>query len=390
MLSNIRYILTILLVATIAISYHPMFFDINGEFVSGISALIALLLILIFITILPNIRSIFKCRALKIYFICLLCIFTWLCLLFGIGANTSMNEIRSLLISFICLCIGYVGNFSNTQINILTCVYAICVLIAGYFQITINIGALEIEDIYLVQAKNALGPMIACAILVGFYYMLKPGNLMIRLLMAGLVVVGVVEILTIRARLATLACFAVMAFMLLLYIRKQKSKIGALCILFIFVSVCIACLFNETISDYVINSFTQNREDDMLSGRGDAYEQALQVLDESPLWGNLFINRDIEWVHNYLLFKLSSFGIIGCIPWICLYLYLSYTIFILLRKIDLTNIQHFGLILILIPFIVSLGEPMAPYGPGTAVFVPFLLYGATLDKMNSGKYQMNV
>lgn len=381
MLSGIRYILTVLLVATIAISYHPMFFDINGEFVSGISATIALLLMMVSITILPKIHLIFKCKILRFYFICLLCIFTLLCLLYGIGANISMNEIRSLLISFLCLCIGYASNFSDTQMNILTFVYVICTLIAGYMQITINIGSFEIEDAYLVESKNALGPMIACATLVGFYYMLKSGNLLIRILMSVSVIVGLAEILTIRARLATLACFAVLLFMLLLYIRRQNSKMAVLCILFAAIGVCIAFLCNETISNYVSNSFTQNREDDMLSSRGDAYGQAIQVLSESPLWGNLFLHRDIEWVHNYLLLKISSFGIIGSIPWICLYLYLSYTIFILLRKVDVYNIQHLGLILILVPFIVSLGEPMAPYGPGTAVFVPFLLCGATLDKM---------
>lgn len=390
MLGSIRYILTVLLVATVAISYHPMFFDLNGEFVSSISAFIALLMISIVATMLPDTRLIFKSKVLRIYFICLLCIFTWLCLLTGLGTNISMNEIRSLLISFVCLCIGYIGNFSDTQINILACVYLVCVLIAGYLQITTNIGSFEIEDTYLVQAKNALGPMIACAILVGLHYVLKPGNLIIRLLMAALVLVGVVEILTIRARLATLACFAVIIFMLILYIHRQKSKVGVLSILFVVVCVCLVCLFNETVSDYVIKSFTQNREDNMLSSRGDGYGQALQVLSESPLWGNLFINRDIEWVHNYLLLKLSSFGVFGCIPWVCLYLYLSYTIFILLWKVDITNIQHLGLTLILVPFIVSLGEPMAPYGPGTAVFVPFLLYGATLNKINNEKLQLNV
>lgn len=390
MLSYIRYLLTILMVVTIAISYHPMFFDFNGEFVGSISAFIELMLILIFLTIIPKIRLIFKNKLLRIYSICLLCIFIWLILLCGMGANTSMNEIMSLLISFVCLCIGYTGNYSDTQIKIYTCIYAVCVLIAGCFQITINIGSFEIEDTYLVSAKNALGPMIACATLVGFYYVLKPGTLIIKVFMTALVVVGLVEILTIRARLATLACFAVMAYMLILYIRRQNSKIAVLSILFIVASVCIACLLNETISEYVINSFTQNREDDIFSSRGDTYEQAIHVLGESPIWGNLFINRDIEWVHNYLLLKLSSFGIIGSIPWICLYLYLSYTTFILLRKVDFTNIQHFGLILILVPFIVSLGEPMAPYGPGTTVFLPFLLYGITLSKIDNRKCLMKV
>ena len=390
MLSGIRYILTLLLVATVAISYHPMFFTPSGEFVRSISSFIELLLILIFATILPNIKQIFKCKVLNFYFFCLLSIFTWLCLLSGIGANASMNEIRSLLISFVCLCVGYAGNYSNSQINMLTYMYAVCVLIAGYFQITINIGAFEIEDLYLVDAKNALGPMMACAIVIGFYHIIKPGNLIIKLLMAALVVVGIVEILTIRARLATLACVAVMLFMLLIYIRKQDSKIAILCMLFIIVSACIGSLMNDSIRDYVVNSFVQNKEGDILSSRGDAYGEALQVLDESPLWGNLFIDRDIQWVHNYLLLKLSSFGVIGSLPWICLYLYLSCILLISLRKFDLANIQHFGMIIILIPFIISLGEPLAPYGPGTTILIPFMLYGATLASIKDEKCQMNV
>lgn len=154
----------------------------------------------------------------------------------------------------------------------------------------------------------------------------------------------------------------------------------------IFSLIAICFIFHQQLNDlkdYIFDSFFQNKESDILSGRENTYSIAFQHLVSHPILGNLVTDIKIPWVHNYLLLKLSNFGYIGGLPFTILYLYIIiYTAKKLLKVISISS-SIYGFVLLCIPLIVSLGEPTFPYGPGTANFLPYLIVGVNLNSFNS-------
>ena len=114
------------------------------------------------------------------------------------------------------------------------------------------------------------------------------------------------------------------------------------------------------------------------------YKDAISIFSQNPFMGNIIERQEIGWVHNYLLLKLSDFGLLFAWPFIVYYFsLLIYCIKNLLR----TNRNNYGLpifyqgfALMLILFVTSILEPTFPFAPGTAVAYNFIMLGIADNK----------
>ena len=241
-----------------------------------------------------------------------------------------------------------------------------------------------IEDVYKATAKNSLGLMLAIAGVVAVFESMYAIHKRYRILMLCVAILIFVELLVIRARLATVSYVAVLLLLFYKYFKASSHKAGLLACVFL---LCIVLAIQGAF-DIVYDSFMQNKSGDILSGRGVAYLQALNIIGDSPFWGNLTLNRTIAWVHNYLLLIASNFGLVGGLPWLILYFYILVVITTFYIKTNRFQFDSIGYVLMAVLFLVSLGEPTFPYGPGTAVLFPFILFGVSLKCFNKSKIEL--
>lgn len=382
-LNYIKSFLLILTILVISFGYHPNNFDINGEVVNtGQYSLMAALIVVILIFSIFEIRASLSLKPIINYILLLIPICLINLVLFSIDKINDFSEIRTMMIPLIAMLIGSSLRLNDKQIIAICLIYILSILYIGYLQISVNIGDFIVEDLYLSNAKNSFGPMVAMAGIIALLISLNNNyNVLIRFFALIAVIISLLEVATIRARFATIILLALSALLVFLYFRKTKVSIKKNHITII-LSLLVITYVAVVYKDYIIDSIFRNREDDITSGRVDTYYDGISIFVNNPLFGNLFENQDIGWVHNYLLLKLSSYGLVFAFPLLYLYFYIIKIIVIGIKKTNIFSPQNFGFIIILISFLVSLAEPTYPYGPGTTNFFPFILLGISIQSNN--------
>ncbi len=375
----IRLLLLAVIVCLIAYSYHPDNFDITGVLInSSYSKYAAILIGVLFMLSLNSVKEVLSLKPIRIYIALLILIAICFTSLYALSLTTTICEVRALVISLFSMLLGASFRLNNKEIILISIIFSIAVLSIGYLQISQNMGNFSIEDGYINTAKNAFGPLVAIAGTLSVLITFTPSiNIFVRTISVLISILALVEIATIRARLATITFLLLSAFIIYKNF-KRLSKVKAHTGIYYIVGAIIVAIAFIGLHEYVWDSLTRNKEGDFTSGRLGVYYDGIDIFSQNPLWGNLVVNEKIAWVHNYLLLILSEYGIIISLPLLILFFYLLSIIVKGIRRADVSIPQNYGLIIILISFIISLGEPTYPYGPGTTNFLPFLLFGVSI------------
>ena len=193
-----------------------------------------------------------------------------------------------------------------------------------------------------------------------------------------------VEMLTMRARLATLG----LLLLIFLMIIKGDVRVKPIYVLTGIIFICVALSISfDSIGQFIYDSFFQNKDSNLTSGRTDLNKAALNVVASSPFWGTLrgdYIVDDTYQVHNFLLNTISHYGLLFCIPWVLIYIKIGFSALnAVFRNKASRGMFYLANILILYLYWESLGEYTYPWGPGTITFVPFLLLGNTYKDVES-------
>ena len=390
---KIRYniifqILLAFLIFIINISYSPVFFDAEGNSIfpyKWIIELLAILFLLLSILLSPP-----KAKFIWRYLLFAIIITAAVLLYYSLDLNVSLVEIREISIPFMALTAGsYINKCHNdySSIRILIFVSIVSTLIVGLLQISLNIGGLIINDLYLANSKNSLGGLLAVnAVLAALeLFTINKRKRSYTVFLSLSIIMFIIELLTIRARLDLIACLVVLFIVYLRYLNYRKSnfKVIAAVVLTLLLLVLLSV---NSIQDYVRSSFLQNKDYDVLSGRFERIEMALEVISIRPFSGNLFILDYVPWVHNYLMLKISSYGLLFGLPWIFFYLYFFSFIIRRLFRVRFISLASYGFYLALVPFVISLGEPTYPFGPGTVNYLPYLFLGFSVECMSSDNF----
>lgn len=388
LLSNIKFLLLILLIVLLIFYFHPYIMDMKknlslekGTILSPyINLIFSLILFLSF-----DYKNIIRCKEIKSFTILLL-LFTLLLIItnaFGFDIDI-FNDIRQLLIPLFAIIIGWQLKINDKKYFEILVLFIVCSLIVALSQVFTNIGGFVIEEQYLVENKNALGVILATALILSFiFYFANQNSKYILFLVISLILL--ICLLTIRARTATLIS---LLFMLFILFKKFSGRniifgfIGVLSIIFL-----IYFILPIEAQHFLYDSFFLNQEQNVTSDRMDRNLGAINFLKDNLFLGNLAnksVSSDI--VHNYPLLKLYNYGLFLGLVILSIYLYL---LVVLVRNIFNTNffdIRNIGYIILLIPFGISMAEPAFPYGPGTATVFNFMLFGISLRY----KYDMKI
>lgn len=307
-------------------------------------------------------------------------------IVFALFDNSYLEgDLRAIGICVVAAIIGYESRLTENNFSVLLLVFATSVTFVGLMQVLTNIGGFIIESVYLVNSKNTLGVFLANAAIIYFYFGLRSKKFKVLFLAAAFFVLFL--ILTARCRAAFVA-----TVLILLYLTREYYKNINLFVLILFTIPVIALLLtNDIISDYVYNSFYSGYEGgDVTSGRSARNEETFGFVMDNLLTGNLILKSDMEQVHNFILCKLFRTGILFSIPVLYHYFFTILFSFKAIRKQDIKIVQNLGLILLMVPFIISLAEYTLPYGPGTATVFNFIFFGVALRNIPSLKHSITI
>lgn len=389
-LRTIRWVLTAALVLACVLSYHPSVIGSMSDLTQTNLLARPILILSILCFVLTLRRNVLHNRVIRTFMVVYAIVaFELLCFAaFDLFIETrTVPETRTLLIPLVALVVGYNIDLTRRQLTLLFVLYLSATLVVGYLQVAVNVGGFVIEDQLLAAGKNTLGPMIACGVAIALILLRNTQSWVLRALLIASVVLSIALVATIRARTALLCCgLVLMAYWYIIYRRSHRELRLVLLVALLLVGMMIkytatGSFITEGVDGYLIDSFTQNH--DSSNGGLTAYRvqlniEALEIISDSPFWGRLTHPVDQGWVHNYVLGKLSAYGIVGAFALMYLYFTILFNALRNAMRLDFTNLYTIGFFIVLIPFFISLAEPTFPYEPGTAVFFVFLLYGMGL------------
>ncbi len=308
-MQRFQTILLTLIALCCSLAYHPVFFS-TGEAANNKPIVMILFVLLGILSILTIKQMGLKKRLIKSMFICTLAIAVISYMLLFAGLNIESSEAIAYIQVLIGVILGYNLTLSINQWHIILRTYMLTSLVIGFMLITDMVGSFQIFEQYLVSGKNASGVMIALSGAIAFYLARVDKNRIIRLLDYLFFVLLFVELLVFRARLATLSLF----LLVLLFLYKERS---VKLLIGVVIAVLIVAVFLPSARSFITDSFLMNKETDITSGRGELNGEAITIISKSPLIGNLkhdYTLLDETNVHNYVLKRLSDFGVFFSLP----------------------------------------------------------------------------
>lgn len=392
---TIPYISLLVLLALTALSYHPTYANVvtYDKETNPLNGIIVAMTVVTFILHL-DFRDWSGNKFIKIFFfsIVLIGLIGYVLQQMKIS-NWYFDESRSILMSFVFLLIGYSygKKTSYQQLLVLVVVYSLFVIYAVYNQLLQHAGGFVITDIYISYGKNTMGVMCASSCVALAFMAFESRKRVVKLLLWFLYLYILIITISIRARASYITILVITLFLVFKLYRGRQAIKNIAWLIFGMIGVLILSLFFSnvlySIWDFVWDSFTRHQNmDDLTSGRRAINQFALDIVRRSPLFGNLELQRYYQSgeVHNYFLRQLSSYGIIGSIPILFLYVFL----FVSMLKTSLkTNVFDYkiGYFVMIVPLIISLVEPTFPFAPGTGVIFAYVVLGYSIQKAEAMK-----
>ena len=365
-----------------AVSYHPTVIQMSRAAGMEQGTILSRYVMLIFVALFAacfTLRFFKSSRFLHTYSILLIIIGIIAFVIYAFLSRRAMiTEARSIFISLAAAIIGWSLAPSDKELYWLVFVFGGISLFSGIMQVMVNIGGFRIANYYLTDSKNSVGAMLGSTAIAFFFTYLLPPNKMVKFLSFAGFILAFFVIVTIRARAAIVAVFAIAAYA---YYLKTRSRNVIMVVLGTLVAVGILFLFlPASVTQYITDSMTAGSQgEDITSGRLGTYQEALAFLSNHLLFGNVSGDHQMAWIHNYPLLQMYRYGIILSFPILVMYVFLLFYCFKKSLKLGVATYVP-GFMLMLVPGIISLVEPTFPFGPGTVTIFNFLFLGASLRK----------
>ena len=388
LLNFIKVVLLLAFMLFCTMSYHPYIYSLSSELVNSGEAVVSpfafyiriILITLILLSFFKTEMPIVNKTLLNYIYLFIIVLISFL-LIYTISPRKHVSgDIKALFTCMGAFFVGWRLNLDEKIIKRSLFYYGILVCVVGLLQIVINIGGFVILATYETNGKNALGAMLAVSTVI-FVVLAnaKSDNRYERIVAIALGVLSFVEVLTIRARLATISAIIV-SFMVFYFSHKEKKKISYSFIFIIVILIAVFFLLPDFIYDYIYNSFLLNKEDDITAGRTTINLNAIQIISSDPVIANLFNDHINIKVHNWMLKRLYEYGVILAIPLIVLYLKMLVSLCRKVFKPYLNSFVIVGYAMVLTLFVISLGEPNMPFSPGTAMTTAYFFWGYSYQK----------
>ncbi len=376
--------LIVIFVLLLGMSFHSEFLSVDSAGDDATSTLTpylsAVFLILSAVTFL-NLKIKNVPKFLKITLLIVGAFFVSILLPAGLGANVEIYpELRSLIIPMLGVLIGSQLELSSKTLRMILLIFIVCIAFSLLSQILANVGGFIITEQYATDLKNILGVIGATAVVLTVGFIINGNkNFVLKIFYLFLLVLLLVELLTLRARAATLIAFVASAGMVISHYGVSLKKVVITVVVLFAGIILTSLLIPDSVSSFIYDSFFLNQDRDFTSDRAYRNQKALEFIADNLWFGNLDGRAaDFGWIHNYLLLQLFNFGILLSLPLILLYFYIAFVVLKNVWSHNINQIAMIGFPAMLVPLGISLAEPTLPYGPGTTTLINFILLGIAL------------
>lgn len=302
--------------------------------------------------------------------------------------NSYLGDIREFTLPFgisFCTYLLYKDKpklFKNFLIvlSVVTCISALNALMAT--------GGFTIMQIYRYDLhKNQTSILFSqIGILLLFYFLfIKKKKLIFSITLLAAVIVCLTYDVVVRARTATLL-FLFFSFYLLVkeYGKRILWAIPAILLIILFTNVDLIVDIFE--SSFYGNNGSLDNLDGLTSGRTSRMDYSFRYFLQSPAVGALSsYSENIKiWTNNYgiphmyVLWKLVKYGVLGSLPFLVTYFYILIKSLKIIRHATMGTLLPACCLLMAIGF--SLAEYSAPFGPGTAFVLCYMILGMALAR----------
>ena len=382
LIRRVQFFLLIVLLFLMAISYHPTIISMSRAAGMESGTILSRYVMLVFAALFIvcfSIRFYNKSRFLHAYSVLLIIIGIIAFVIYAfVSRRTMITEVRTIFISLAAAIIGWSLAPSDKELYWIVFVFGGVTLFSGIMQVIVNIGGFRIANYYLTDSKNSLGAMLGTGAIAFLFTYLVPPNKMVRLLSFFGFAMSSFVIVTIRARAAFVAVFAIAV--LAYYLRTRNRNIIMVAMGSVVAVGLLLVFLPSSVTQYITDSMTAGTQSvDITSGRLGTYQEALAFLSDHLLFGNVTGEHQMSWIHNYPLLQMYRYGLVLSFPILVLYVYLIYFCAKKSYKLGVDSLSP-GFMSMLVLGVISLVEPTFPFGPGTVTIFNFLLLGAALRK----------
>lgn len=300
-----------------------------------------------------------------------------------------LEDLTQLIVAFLCLCLGInMKNDLKFWMNV-SYFYTILLIIMGLINCYYYAKGFYVPEYYLFnKGKNQVGALIAIGAAALFFFGMKLKEN--RVHYWAVFFLAVEALLMIRSRASF---FALIACVILIVVKDAdwKWKWNVKTVLTIIALLVVSYIFFTGFIGNELHTFfsggknlNHNTSDVLSSNRLERDSEAVKVLSDNGLSGELSQASGIKLVHNYVILRLSRYGV-WALPFLAFYIYFGIRILCGVFKTWKTEVTNVGFIVCILPFIVSLFEPSFPYGPGEIQLLVFLLLGFSFRSIHENE-----
>ena len=380
MLENIKRNLLYLVIILVAISYYPPLYSVEAIYSAMRLGLYAIVIFLVALTF--SFKSLLKNGLLKAGGIVILLILLEFLIFYAFGLRFEFSDVWQLIIVLLCISIGFnLKNIGENRVNQLLQLYAAIGVCVGLISFNFYKDAISELNVYAVEGKNQLGLIISSAAAVALYLGISLPKLSKQWIFRLFFLFGMVILLLMGARSAFAALLA-FASVLLYKALTRKQRIWCGVILIIILACSFDFLFTMLIGNHDVTDLNS-----ISTGRLERNMLGIAYINEYFWEGELYHASNIPWIHNYLILRLVRYGV-----WSFLFLFFYFYLFVgMVRNIIRTRrqvkLENIGFFLLIVPYFISLLEPSAPFGPGSNVFMLYIILGITMRAQYMSRYE---
>lgn len=241
----------------------------------------------------------------------------------------------------------------------------------------------EISEQYLFKSKNQIGQFLSLSIVIITHSFLNKYTLFsqkkyLEIVFKSILLISyLLPVIIIRSRSALIGALIIVLIMFLLNLNFKKISItkilSSLLVFLIFYFSFGKKLFNLIYESITLNQNVSNL-DSFSSNRTEVYYQAINFIKENLFFGNYLDESNIFDPHNFLIYQIFNYGIIGSFPIVCFYfLCLLFCVVKIFRK-NTDDIDNLSVYCLLTIIFASLTEYSPPFGPITTTIIVWYLF----------------
>lgn len=277
-----------------------------------------------------------------------------------------------------CFLLGFLApDHSDKFINRCFKVYILAALFLGLYSVYKNLGAFTIVDQYVFSLKNSSGVLLATAIVLCIFVIVKCKITKGYIVWASILLILFACLLTFRSR----ACIIGVILCAFIFCAKQNLLGKMLCHpKFLFVGIIgfiIIYVYDLIPCDFIYSSLFENKDtsdaNDISSGRLAMFEKAMTIFRQDPLLANARTGPQLQSVDNFVVNCLGRYGMFGALLMFPPYLFVWVVSLRGIWKEQVNNLYPYLALFLLC--IISLTEGSFPFGPGTPVVCAWFLLG---------------